>query len=146
VAMRAFPGQHASITLEGPSPSQLGESLWSPSRFSTRRSTRSRTPGSLTMHDPLAVAPERLVVSCISGRRLPSAFIGEVHVLMSRLFLHNESYRHFRRPDAAENKPFAAENRQFSVTKGLFSAASGRQKNRPKIRLYFRRPGPGRRK
>jgi hypothetical protein len=53
---------------------------------------------------------------------------------------HYKSYKHFRRPDAAENKPFAAENK-------LFSAASGRQKkNRPKIRLYFWRPGLGRRK
>jgi hypothetical protein len=40
------------------------------------------------MHDPLAVAPERLVVSCISGCRLPSAFVDEVHVLTSQLFLH----------------------------------------------------------
>jgi hypothetical protein len=40
------------------------------------------------MHDPLAVVPERLVVSCISGRRLLSAFIDEVHVLMPQLFLH----------------------------------------------------------
>jgi hypothetical protein len=61
VARRAFLGRHVSVTLKGPS--QLGESLWSPSRFSTRCRTRSRTPRSLTMHDPLAVAPERLVVS-----------------------------------------------------------------------------------
>ena len=40
------------------------------------------------MHDPLSAAPERLVVSCISGRRLPSAFIDEVHVLTPQLFLH----------------------------------------------------------
>jgi hypothetical protein len=40
-----LPGRHASITLKGPS--QLGESLWSPSRFSTRRRTRSWTPSSL---------------------------------------------------------------------------------------------------
>jgi hypothetical protein len=40
------------------------------------------------MHDPLAVAPERLVVSCISGHRLPSAFVDEVHVLTPQLFLH----------------------------------------------------------
>jgi hypothetical protein len=45
VARRALPGRHASVTLKGPS--QLGESLWSPSRFSTRRRTRSRTPSSL---------------------------------------------------------------------------------------------------
>jgi hypothetical protein len=40
------------------------------------------------MHDPLAVAPERLVVTCISDRRLPSAFIDEVHVLTPQPFLH----------------------------------------------------------
>jgi hypothetical protein len=50
---------------------------------------------------------------------------------------HYKSYRHFRRPEAAENKPFAAENKLFSAANGLFSAASGRQKNRPKISLYF---------
>jgi hypothetical protein len=40
------------------------------------------------MHDPLAVAPKRLVVPCISGYRLPSAFVDEVHVLTPQLFLH----------------------------------------------------------
>jgi hypothetical protein len=40
------------------------------------------------MHDLLAVAPERLVVSCISGRRLPSTLVDEVHVLTPQLFLH----------------------------------------------------------
>jgi hypothetical protein len=40
------------------------------------------------MHDPLAVAPERLVVTCISDRRLPSAFVDEVYVLMLQSFLH----------------------------------------------------------
>jgi hypothetical protein len=40
------------------------------------------------MHDPLAVSPERLVVPCILGRRLPSAFVDEVHVLTLQLFLH----------------------------------------------------------
>jgi hypothetical protein len=50
VVRRAFPGRHASVTLKGPS--QLRESLLSPSRFSTRRRTRSRTPSSLlcTIH------------------------------------------------------------------------------------------------
>jgi hypothetical protein len=45
VARRALPGRHASVTLKGPS--QLGDSLWSPSWFSTRGRTRSRTPSSL---------------------------------------------------------------------------------------------------
>jgi hypothetical protein len=67
---------------------------------------------------------------------------------------HYGSYRHFRRPEAAENKPFAAENKLFSAAKSLFSAASSRQKNPaenktlfsaartwpPKINCYFRRP------
>jgi hypothetical protein len=34
-----------------------------------------------TMHEPLVVAPERLVVPCISDRRLPSVLVDEVHVL-----------------------------------------------------------------
>jgi hypothetical protein len=33
------------------------------------------------MHKPLVVAPERLVVPCISDHRLPSAFVDEVHVV-----------------------------------------------------------------
>jgi hypothetical protein len=40
------------------------------------------------MHDPLSAVPERLVVSCILGCRLPSAFVDEVHVLTLQLFLH----------------------------------------------------------
>jgi hypothetical protein len=40
------------------------------------------------MHKPLVVAPERLVVPRISDRRLPSAFVDEVHVLTPKLFLH----------------------------------------------------------
>jgi hypothetical protein len=33
------------------------------------------------MHNLLAVAPERLVVSCILDRRLTPAFVDEVHVV-----------------------------------------------------------------
>jgi hypothetical protein len=40
------------------------------------------------MHEPLVVAPERLVVPCISDRRFPSALVDEVHVLTPQLFLH----------------------------------------------------------
>jgi hypothetical protein len=42
--------------------------------------------------------------------------------------IHYNSYSHFRRPEAAENKPVPAENKLFSAAKPLFSAASGRQK------------------
>jgi hypothetical protein len=45
VARRTHPGRHIFVTLKGPS--QLGESLWSPSRFSTRLRTRSPTRSSL---------------------------------------------------------------------------------------------------
>jgi hypothetical protein len=40
------------------------------------------------MHEPLVVAPERLVVPFISDRRSPSMFVDEVHVLTRYLFLH----------------------------------------------------------
>jgi hypothetical protein len=40
------------------------------------------------MYEPLVVAPERLVVPCISDHRSPSALFDEVHVLTSLLFLH----------------------------------------------------------
>jgi hypothetical protein len=66
---------------------------------------------------------------------------------------HYKRHRHFRRPEAAENKAFAAENKLFSAVLGLFSVVSGRQKKSaenkplfsaarcqpPKI-AYFRRP------
>jgi hypothetical protein len=45
VAKRTEPGRHTFVTLKGPS--QLGESLWSPSRFRIRRRTRSPTRSSL---------------------------------------------------------------------------------------------------
>jgi hypothetical protein len=68
---------------------------------------------------------------------------------------HYNSYSHFRRPEATENKPVAAENKLFSAAIDLFSAASGRQKKLaenktlfsaarvwpPKI-AYFRRLAP----
>jgi hypothetical protein len=41
VARRTHPWRHISVTLKGPS--QLGESLWSPSRFRIRLRTRSPT-------------------------------------------------------------------------------------------------------
>jgi hypothetical protein len=50
---------------------------------------------------------------------------------------HYKSYRHFRRPEAAENKPFAAENNLISAAKGLFSAASGRQKKPAENKALF---------
>jgi hypothetical protein len=40
------------------------------------------------MHDLLEVVPECMVVSCISGHRLPFAFVDEVHILTPQLFLH----------------------------------------------------------
>jgi hypothetical protein len=45
IAKRTEPGRHTFDTLKGPS--QLGERLWSPSRFRIRRRTRSPTRSSL---------------------------------------------------------------------------------------------------
>jgi hypothetical protein len=45
VAKRTEPGRHTFDTLKGPS--QLGESLWSPSRFRIHCRTRSPTRSSL---------------------------------------------------------------------------------------------------
>ena len=41
-----------------------------------------------TVHEPLMIAPERLVVSCISDCCSPPSFINEVHIVMPQLFLH----------------------------------------------------------
>jgi hypothetical protein len=53
------------------------------------------------------------------------------------MICHYKSYRHFRRPEAIENKTFAAENNLFSVAKRLFSAAAGRQKKPAKNKALF---------
>jgi hypothetical protein len=45
IAKRTDPNRHIFVTLKGPS--QLGESLWSPSQFRIRRRTRSPTRSSL---------------------------------------------------------------------------------------------------
>jgi hypothetical protein len=57
---------------------------------------------------------------------------------------HYNSYSHFRRPEAAENRPVPAENKLFSTAKDLFSAASGRQKKlaKNKALLSAARPWP----
>ena len=39
-------------------------------------------PELATMHGSLVVTPKRLVAMCISGRRLLSAFVDRVHVLV----------------------------------------------------------------
>jgi hypothetical protein len=80
VARRTHPGRHTSITLKGPS--QLEGSLWSPSWFRIRLRTRSPKPELPTMHEPLAVAPDRLVALCILDCCSPSALVDEVHALM----------------------------------------------------------------
>jgi hypothetical protein len=40
------------------------------------------------MHEPLVVAPERLVVPCISDDRSPPTLIDEVHVFTPQLSMH----------------------------------------------------------
>ena len=41
-----------------------------------------------TVHEPLTVAPERLVVACISDRCSPPSLVNEVHVIAPQLLLH----------------------------------------------------------
>ena len=41
-----------------------------------------------TMHEPLMIAPERLVVACISDCCSPPSLVNEVHVVAPQLFLH----------------------------------------------------------
>ena len=41
-----------------------------------------------TMHEPLMIAPERLVVACILDCCSPPSFVNEVHVVMPQLLLH----------------------------------------------------------
>ena len=41
-----------------------------------------------TMHKPLMITPERLVVACISDCCSPPSFINEVHIVMPQFFLH----------------------------------------------------------
>jgi hypothetical protein len=42
-----------------------------------------------TIHKPLVVAPERLLVSCISESCLPSSFIDKVNIITQELVLHD---------------------------------------------------------
>ena len=41
-----------------------------------------------TVHEPLMIAPERLVVACISNCCSPPSFVNEVHIVTPQLFLH----------------------------------------------------------
>jgi hypothetical protein len=73
------PGSVYFRHLEGSLPA--GGELVEP--FSVQYSLKDQVPDPElpTMHKPLVVAPERLVVPCISDRRSPSALVDEVHVL-----------------------------------------------------------------
>ena len=41
-----------------------------------------------TLHEPLMIAPERLVVVCISDCCSPPSLVNEVHIVTPQLFLH----------------------------------------------------------
>ena len=41
-----------------------------------------------TVHEPLMIAPERLVVACISDCYSPPSFVNKVYVVTPQLFLH----------------------------------------------------------
>ena len=66
--------------LEGPLPAG-GE-------FVEPCSVQSLARSSLLLHEPLMIAPERLVVAWISDCCSPPSFINEVHIVTPQLFLH----------------------------------------------------------
>jgi hypothetical protein len=66
VARRTHPGRHTRVTRKGPS--QLGESLFIPSRLRIHL----ELPAT---HEPLMIALERLLVACIFNSRLPPSLI-----------------------------------------------------------------------
>ena len=41
-----------------------------------------------TVHEPLMITPERLVVAYISDCSSPLSFVNEVHIVTPQLFLH----------------------------------------------------------
>jgi hypothetical protein len=76
------------------------------------------------------LAKAKNVVPCLgcSSARSARPARHDYFLFYKKTYIHYNSYSHFRRPEAAENKPVPAENKLFSAAKGLFSAASGRQK------------------
>ena len=72
--------------LEGPLPA--GGEFVEPCSVQDPPQDEVASPELPTMHEPLMIAPEHLVVACISDCCSPSSFINEVYVVTPQLFLH----------------------------------------------------------
>ena len=72
--------------LEGPLPT--GGEFVEPCSVQDPSQDEVASPELPTVHEPLMIAPERLVVACISDSCSPPSFVNEVHIVASQLFLH----------------------------------------------------------
>ena len=72
--------------LEGPLPA--GGKFVEPCSAQDPSEDEVASPELPTVHEPLMIAPERLVVACISDCCSPPSFVNEVHVVTPQLLLH----------------------------------------------------------
>ena len=80
------PGPAHLCNLEGPLPA--GGELVEPCSVQDPFEDEVDSPELPTMHEPLMIAPERLLVACISDCCLPPLFVNEVHIITPQLFLY----------------------------------------------------------
>ena len=79
-------GQAYLCNPEGPLPA--GEEFVEPYSVQNPPQDEVASPELPTVHEPLMIAPERLVVACISDCCSPSSFVNEVHIVTPQLLLH----------------------------------------------------------
>ena len=72
--------------LEGPLPA--GGEFVEPRSVQDPFEDEVASPELPTVHEPLMIVPERLVVACILDCCSPPLFVNEVYVVMPKLFLH----------------------------------------------------------
>ena len=80
------PGPAYLCDLEGPLPA--GGEFMEPCSVQDPPQDEVASPELPTLHKPLMIAPERLVVACISDCCSPPSFVNEVHIVTPQLFLH----------------------------------------------------------
>ena len=72
--------------LEGPLP--VGGEFVEPCSVQDPSQDEVASPELRTVHEPLMIAPECLVVACISDCYSPPSLVNEVHIIAPQLFLH----------------------------------------------------------
>ena len=72
--------------LEGPFPA--GGEFVEPCSVQDLSEDEVASPELPTVHEPLMIAPERLVVACILDCWSPPSFVNEVYIITPQLFLH----------------------------------------------------------